>query len=254
MKNVGLILFILVGILLGQTNLEKGLAAFTRRAEGSRENIAKPEAINEAIEYYNLSLSDSDPEIDAVIGLLKSYYFKGKFVAQSENHKKIVFDKAKTLALPYIEKYPNRADIRYWYLTNLGSWAEVYGILTAAKEGVADQMREHALKIIFLDYNYEDGGGYLLLGAVHYKSPYIPFLRSWPNNKEALKFLEKAVNTGEATAVQRVYLAQALYKGEKKVRALTLLNEVANMVPDKNDTLSDWEQIKKARSLLKDYK
>ena len=67
MKNVGLILFILVGILLGQTNLEKGLAAFTRRAEGSRENIAKPEAINEAIEYYNLSLSDSDPEIDAVI-------------------------------------------------------------------------------------------------------------------------------------------------------------------------------------------
>ena len=129
----------------------------------------------------------------------------------------------------------------------------MYGILAAAREGVADQMREHALKIIGLDPNYEDGGGYFMLGAVHYKSPYIPFLLSWPDNEEAVKWLEKAVNTGEATPVQKVYLAQALYKEKEKEGALKLLNAVANMTPSRNDPLSDWEQIKKARAFLKEY-
>lgn len=242
-----------MGILLGQTNLEKGLAAYDRRAEGSKEDRAQPEAINEAIEYYSLALGEPNSEIEATIGLLKSYYFKGKFVARTEDNQKIVFDKAKDLALTTINKYPNRADLRFWYLTNLGSWAEVYGILTAAKEGVADQMKEHALKIIELDPEYEDGGGYLMLGAVHFKSPYIPLFLSWPDNDEAVKWLEKAVSTGEASAVQKVYLAQALYKEKEKNRAMKLLNEVTNMTPGNDYLVEDWEQIKKARALLKDY-
>lgn len=254
MKKVWLIQFTCIGFLLGQTNIDKGFAAFKRRADGSRENIAQPEAINEAIKFYNLAIGNPETEIDAVIGLLKSYYFKGKFVSRTKEHKKIVFNKAKNLAVLYIDKYPNRADIRYWYLTNLGSWAEVYGILTAAKEGVADQMKNHALKIIELDPMYENGGGYFMLGAVHYKTPYIPFLLSWPENKEAVVLLEKALNTGEATTVQKVYLSQAIYKEKEKKRALKLLNGVANMTPDTKDPVSDWEQIKKAQSLLKDYK
>ena len=216
MKKVWLIQFACIGLLLGQTNIDKGFAAFKRRADGSRENIAQPEAINEAIKFYNLAIGNPETEIDAVIGLLKSYYFKGKFVSRTKEHKKIVFNKAKNLAVLYIDKYPNSADIRYWYLTNLGSWAEVYGILTAAKEGVADQMKNHALKIIELDPMYENGGGYFMLGAVHYKTPYIPFLLSWPENKEAVILLEKALNTGEATTVQKVYLSQAIYKEKEK--------------------------------------
>ena len=47
-----------------------------------------------------------------------------------------------------IESYPESAPARYWYLVNLGSWAEVYGIFSAAKEGVADLMRGHSNKII----------------------------------------------------------------------------------------------------------
>lgn len=254
MTKYGLIIFIWVGILFSQSNLEKGLVAYNRRAEGSIEDQANPKQINEAIEYFEAAIGDKDSEIESLIGLLKSYYFKGKFIARTENHQKIVFDKAKKLTLTYIEKYPNRADIRYWYLTNLGSWAEVYGILTAAKEGVADQMREHALKIIELDHEYEDGGGYLSLGAVHYKSPYIPFFLSWPDNDVAIKWLKKANETGEAKPVQKVYLAKALYKNKEKSSAIFLLEDVTNMTPTKVESLADWEQIKKARILLKEYR
>ena len=242
-----------MGILFAQSNLNKGLTAFNQRAEGSVEDKARPEPINKAIKFYQLAIREPEDEIEAVIGLLKSYYYKGKYVAESDDQKKYIFDQAKQLASIYIKQYSDRADLRYWYLSNLGSWAEVYGILTAAREGVADQMREHAEKIIELEPEYQNGGGYLLLGAVHYKSPYIPFILSWPDNKEAVKFLEKSTIIGDATPVQKVYLAQALYKERERKRAIKLLNEVANMSPSTNNSLSDWEQIKKARELLKKY-
>jgi hypothetical protein len=75
---------------------------------------------------------------------------------------------------------------------------------------------------------------------------YILFLLSWPENKEVVILLEKPLNTGEATTVQKVYLSQEIYKEKEKKRALKLLNGVANMTPDRKDPISDLEQIEKA--------
>ena len=50
-----------------------------------------------------------------------------------------------------------------------------------------------------------------------------------------------------------MYLAQALYKAGEKERALSLLDEIKKMTPSKDDLLGDWEQVKKARTLLKEY-
>ena len=140
--------------------------------------------------------------------IAKAYYFKGEYVFRDENDKKNIFDKGKELAEKYISIYPESAEIRYWYLVNLGSWAEVYGILKAAREGVADIMKEQSEKIIVLNPNYKNGGGYFMLGAVHLKSPYIPFLLSWPDKDEAVKYLQLAVDTGEASLVQKKYLEE----------------------------------------------
>ena len=252
MTKYGLIIFIWAGILFSQSNLEKGMTAYNRRAEGSIEDQANPKQINYAIEFFQFAMDES--KVEAVVGLLKSYYFKGKYIAKTKNEKKVIYNSAKELALENLDKYPKNVELHYWYLSNLGSWAEVYGILTAAKEGVADQMKDHALTIIELNPNYEDGGGYFMLGAVHYKSPYIPFFLSWPDNDEAIKWLKKANETGEAKPVQKVYLAQALYKNKEKSSAISLLEEVTNMTPTKVESLADWEQIKKARILLKEYR
>ena len=249
----GLVISVWVAILFGQSNLEKGYDFYSLRAEGSIEDQANPKYLNEAIDYYQLALKEPKLEADAALGLMKSYYYKGKYAVDTEAEKKIVFNKAKQLASIYINKYPNRFDILYWYLINLGSWAEVYGIFAAAKEGVADQMKHHAERIVQMDPTYEDGGGYFILGVVHYKSPYIPFILSWPDNDDAVQWLEKSVATGKAKPVQVVYLAQALYKAGEKERALSLLDDITKMTPSKDDPLGDWEQIKKARALLKEY-
>ena len=114
-------------------------------------------------------------------------------------------------------------------------------------------MRSHSEKIIKINSEYKDGGGYFMLGAVHYKSPYIPFFLSWPDNDEAVKWLRKAVETGKATLNQNVYLAQALYKKKNYSEAIKLLEIVSQTEPSENDYASDWEWIKKARELLKDW-
>ena len=114
-------------------------------------------------------------------------------------------------------------------------------------------MRSHSKKIIALDPGYEDGAGYFMLGAVHYKSPYIPFLLSWPNNKDALKWLEMSYNTGDAKLAQGVYLAQSLYKDGQKNEAINLLDEISKSTPSEDDYASDWEWIKKAKELHTEY-
>ena len=128
-----LIAILLISDLYAQTNLEKGLVAYNLRSEGNIEDQAQTEEVTEAIKYYQLALDEPNVEIEAVVGLLKSYYFKGKFVINTEDQQKIIFNKAKDLAEEYLDNNPKRADLRLWYLVNLGSWAEVYGILTAAK-------------------------------------------------------------------------------------------------------------------------
>ena len=93
-----------------------------------------------------------------------------------------------------------------------------------------------------------------MLGAVHFKSPYIPFLLSWPDNDDEIKYLTKAINVGEATPNQKIYLAQAMYKDGQKSYAINMLKEVANMQPSVEETVRDWEQIELAEQLLSEYR
>ena len=237
-----------------QNELEKGIALFNQRLEGSVKSSAKPEPITNAISHFQYALKNSATETDAELYLLKSYYFRGKYVHKNKEKQKADFSKGKELGENYIKKYPDSAPFRYWYLVNLGSWSEVYGIITAARKGVADLMKEHSEIIISLDPEYENGGGYFMLGAVHFKSPYIPFFLSWPDNDDAIKYLTKALNIGEATPNQKVYLAQALYRDGQKTRAIDMLKEVANMQPSAEETVRDWEQIELAEQLLSEYR
>ncbi|MBH08986.1 MAG: hypothetical protein CMG74_01310 [Candidatus Marinimicrobia bacterium] len=238
---------------VAQSDMESGIAAYNNRAEGSNGAIAKSQPINLAIRYFEKAAKIPENELNANIYLLQSYYFKGKYVLEDENTKKEIFNKGKILAEKLIKKYPNSGALRYWYLVNLGSWAEVYGIISAAREGVADIMRTESLKIIELDPNYQNGGGYFMLGAVHYKSPRIPFLLSWPSNDEAIKYLNIAFETGHNTPNQTVYLAQALKKDglEKKARDLLMIFVNTPLLPEY--LVEDAEQKELAKKLLAEW-
>ena len=235
-----------------KAGINEGIEFYQNRQEGSNGTVASIANINKAIEQFSSALLTSESEKDAALYLLKSYYYKAEFAIQEKDEKKKVFNEGKALGEKYIEKSPESPEFRYWYLVNLGSWAQVYGILTAAREGVSDLMRTHSEKIIELDPKYRNGGGYFMLGAVHYKSPYIPFLLSWPDNDEAIKFLQLAVDTGMGEMNQKNYLAQAVSKDGQHEKAKKLLTEVINTEPDPANLVEDLDHIEEARQLLKD--
>jgi len=245
--------FIISYAVYGQSDLDKGIGHYNNRQEGSKKSVAVIIPINNAISSFKLALNNPDKEAEAALYLMKSYYFRGKYVHKDIDNKKADFNNGKKLGERYIDQYPNSAQFRFWYLVNLGSWAEEYGIIAAAREGVSDLMRKHSKEIISLDPGYENGGGYFMLGVVHYKSPYIPFILSWPDNDKAISYISKSISTGEPIPNQKVYLAQALYKDGRKVEAIKLLEEVANMQPSIDDRVRDWEQIGIAKKLLADF-
>ena len=235
-----------------KAGMNEGVDFYSKRQAGSKSSLASNENIDKAIKQFSSALQTSETEKEAALYLLKSYYYKAEFAVQDKEKTKRIFNEGKALGEKYIEKYPTSPEFRYWYLVNLGSWAQVYGILTAAREGVSDLMRTHSEKIIELDPEYRNGGGYFMLGAVHFKSPYIPFLLSWPDNDEAIKYLQLAVETGKAEMNQKNYLAQAVNKDGQHEKARKLLTEVINTEPDPANLVEDLDDIEEARQLLED--
>lgn len=247
------ILFFAASLLSGASDFEKGAAYYKNRHEGAQGIKASTENIDKAIHHFQKAIKEPAFELESAVYLLQCYYYKAEFAIQDIAEKKRIFNDGKALGSQYIELYPENVKFRYWYLVNLGSWAQVYGILTAAREGVADQMKTHSEKIIELDAAYQDGGGYFMLGAVHYKSPYIPFILSWPDNDDAIKYLQKAHDTGTATLNQKNYLAQALYKDGEKDKAKQLLNEVIGSDPLPENLVEELDDIREAKEILAGY-
>ena len=231
-------------------SFEKGVELYGLRSKQSVGLKASPVYIDSAISSFLSAKNIKSYELEASIYLLKCFYFKGKYVFDNQEEKKNIFNKGKELGESLIRSYPKSPGAYYWYLVNLGSWSEEYGIIAAAREGAADIMFKYSNKIIELDKNYADGGGYFLLGAAHFKAPYIPFVLSWPNNKEAIKYLKKATETGEETASQTVYLAQALFKNKNKERAISLLQTLLKKKKSPDRLIDDLEQHQIAKNLL----
>ena len=234
--------------------LSQGIKAYNFRAEGAVGFKIQAGPINQAIEQFLKAHKNLEKELEAGVYLLKCYYYKGKFLSNNDEQKKTMFGKGKMLGEELIRSYPESVGARYWYLVNLGSWAEVYGTLAAAKEGVADLMRYHSNKIIQIDSEYADGGGYFMLGAVNFKSPYIPFILSWPSNDNAIEHLTKASTTGNNTPSQVVYLARALYKDRQKNEAKKALNNLLKQSLSSDNPVEDYEQHEEAKKLLKNWK
>lgn len=240
----------IISLIFPQSNIGMGKLFYDNREQGRDALIASTKSIDEAIRIFSIELSENPKSLEAVEYLLKSYYYRAEYATIDIENKKLFFDKGKNLGIDYIDKFPESVEIRYWYLANLGGWAKVYGTLNAAKEGVADQMRTHAIKIIEIDSTYKNGGGYYLLGAVHFKSPYIPFLLSWPDNDIAIKYLTLAVETGKAELIQLNYLAQALNKDGQIEKAKQILNRVVNSDPNPDNLIEELNYINEAKNLL----
>ena len=236
-----------------QSELDKGISYYNKRAEGATGIVAKPDNINKAIGHFETAYANKATEKAGAIMLMKCFYYKGTFVETEKDKRLAVYNSSKALGEKMMTAYPKSVEVVYWHAANMGKWGETSGIMKAAKEGLADLMKEWCEKVIELDADYKNGGGYRMLGIVYYKTPYIPFILSWPDD-DAQEFLEKSLKYDRKDLIGNVYYAQVLKENKEKALAIAILEKVVTWKPNPKQLLEDKKELQEAKRLLEDYK
>lgn len=244
-----MVIFVIFSILLSQDkSFDEGVAFYNNRSENVVGTFADDKNILQAVNIFE-SFLDTDKDLEAAVYLVRSYYFIAQYVLKERSDKILYFDLAKTMSDQYVEKYPDSVEILYWNLANTSNWAKTVGLKMVSRLGEADRYRAKAVDVIVLDSDYEDGGGYFLLGAVYFTAPRIPLLLTWPNNDKAIQYFTKAVQTGDATPLQLVYLAKALLEGGYMDTAKNTLLRLINLKPRNKNHIEDLHYINEAKLL-----
>lgn len=184
--------------------------------------------IDKAIELYKKAIETSTgaQKEEAIWKLMRAYYFKGKYTTDNSDARKKIYDLGKEMGQIGLKEFPESVGIHLFSAIVWGVWGEEYGIMKAAREGVAGKIKEHCEKVIALDPNFDEAGGYRVLGRVYYKAPKIPLVLSWPSKKKAVEILEQSHKLAPRNLNTRQFLAEALYSQDQKERAIQMMKDI----------------------------
>ena len=218
---------------------------YLRRQEGRVGLKASAGPINQAIAGYDKATADPH-YVEARWKLMRALYFKGVYTGLDDDSRKAVFEKARRIGddaiailnssleergiKGLVEYGPDfiagnlkhRADAAptfYWAAVCLGQWALSVGKVEAARKGVADKIRDYGATVVGIDPEFEDGGGYRIVGRLNDQAPWIPFVTGWVSREDALKYLRLALQVNGRNFANRHFLAEALYRGDEKQQA-----------------------------------
>lgn len=253
-----IISMIVLAPLAAQDIMTKADSLFECRCKGfnQSEMLVDSANINGAIALYNQILTDSvdsDKKHEAVWKILRSYYFKGNYITKDKDYKKVLFSEGIELGEKYLIEFPESVEIHCWLGILWGYLGEVHNSLTAARMGVPKKVRYYAEKTIALDETYLDGGGYRMLGRLHFKVPKIPIFMNWPSKKKSQYYLEKAHEIAQDNMLNKLYLAEVLLNRNQEERARTLLREILDTDEIIHGLAVDTWIKNEAKKLMQDY-
>lgn len=258
MLSFGFMLLLVLNV-SAQNLLPLADSLYEKRGEGfdQDELVADSTNINQAIKLYTqfIETASGAEKEEAIWKLMRAYYFKGKYTTDDSEMKKKIYDLGKDLGKLSLEEFPESVGINLFSAIVWGVWGEEYGIFKAAKEGVAGKIKGHCEKVVELDPNFDEAGGYRVLGRVYFKAPKIPLILGWPSKKKAVEILEKSYEIAPHNLNTRQFLAEALYSQKQKERAIQLMKEILaeeNIVEgiaedavikhEVKATLAEWEK------------
>jgi len=216
--------------LYAQNLLQQADSLYEKRGENfdQAKLIADSTNIDQAIALYKkvIETATGKEKEAAIWKLMRAYYFKGKYTTTDSELKKKIYDLGKDLGEKGLKEFPESVGIHLFSAIVWGVWGEEYGIFKAAKQGVAGKIKKHCEKVIKLDPNFDEAGGYRVLGRVYFKAPKIPFILGWPSKKKAVEILEKGYELAPQNLTTKQFLAEALYSQKQKERAIKLMKEI----------------------------
>ncbi|MBN1154551.1 hypothetical protein JXB12_06465 [candidate division KSB1 bacterium] len=244
-------------VVYGQELMEKADHLYDKRGEqyDPQTFIADSTNIDGAIEILEKIVAEESGAVkeEALWKLLRALYFKGYYTTGDSELKKKIYDDGKNIGEAALKEFPQSAGINLFLAIIWGVWSEEYGILNAAKKGVAGKVRSLCEKSIEIDPTFDDAGAYRVLGRVYFKSPKIPIILGWPSKEKAITYLEKSLLIAPDDLATKQFLGEALYAVGKKERAIELMKEILaveevqeGVVEDKfykrtvKETLAEW--------------
>jgi tetratricopeptide (TPR) repeat protein len=272
-----LLLLLSTAALAEDDPLAMGDAAWAKRAEGHRGGEAAAGPIDAALAAYERAVKAHPEELDGYWKLLRAIHFKGEYVARTPEEKQAAFGRGREVAeaaLGLLAKraggrarldkmspqetakalagVPHAIDVYLWGGADWGLWGDAFGKLAAARQGVADRVRQYGEVAVALDERYADAGGHRLLGRLHTLAPKIPFFTGWVDHDKAVSELRRAVELGPGDPTNSLYLADALldFQPEKRAEAVALLRRLAAGKPSPERRVEEEKVLAQARALL----
>lgn len=260
----------------------EGDAQWLLRAEGHVGGRAKAQHVDAAIAAYQRAIAANANDLDAQWKLLRTYRFKGVYVASSAAEKKKIFEDAKAAgekALAVVDKQlaakgvtspskatekqvadaaraiPGAGELFFWDSVNWGEWAIVFGKMAAVRQGAADRIRREATIANLADPKLEGGGPSRVLGRLHDETPHVPFITGWASSKEAVRFLNESLKIDPTNKITRVFLAEAMVDNDSntKPQAVQMLRDTIAAPNDPNYVVEEEAATEDARKLLKEW-
>jgi tetratricopeptide (TPR) repeat protein len=260
----------------------EGDREYANRASGRSGIVADPRKILAAISSYDQAAKAPD-QVEARWKLARALYYRGAYTGLEPANKTPVFDRARTysdqavrileerirrrgvdperastaqLAEAYARE-PDAKAVFFWSAVSWGEWAMAVGKLIAAQRGAADRIRRDTELVIALDPEFEEGGGYRILGRLHAEAPRLPILTPWISRETGLEQLRKAMTISPDNFVNRLFLAEALYEhggpGERQ-EAISLLEALATDTPSPTHLVENLRLQDLARKDLAEWK
>jgi tetratricopeptide (TPR) repeat protein len=255
---------------------------YLRRQEGRVGLKASAGPINQAIALYDKATADPH-YVEARWKLMRALYFKGVYTGLDEEARKAVFEKARRIADDSIVILDSSVEDRgikgmveagpeflagnlkqrgdaapsfYWASTCYGQWALSVGAVESARKGVADKIRDWGATVVAINPEFEEGGGYRILGRLNDQAPWIPFVTGWVSREDAIKYLRLAIGINARNFANRHFLAEALHRGDEKqqAEALELEEGIAADSPSPQRLVEDLTFQEAARQNLAAWK
>ncbi|MDF1671946.1 MAG: tetratricopeptide repeat protein [Vicingaceae bacterium] len=237
-----------------QSSFNQGVIFFDKRAEKHEGLKVDSTNINLAISHFKDALKSKENNEEATDYLLLCYYYKAAFVVRTKDEQKKNYFIGQTLGKAAIKKYPKNKGILLWYIANMSKYGEAKGIVSSAKNGLADKIKKHTEKLMELDPKFSDGAPYRIMGVINYKVPYIPLFLTWPSKKKAEEYLKKALIINSKNISNLYYYAEFLVEEKRETEAKVLLKKILKTSPRKTALIEDMYDLSMSKKLLSSIK
>ena len=246
---------------------------YALRAMGAEGHWAKPQPIAAAIAAYS-DIADTNPKfLTAHWRLLRALFFEAQYTGRSAEQRKRLLRQARNHAELAVNLAPDvcggerlwtkgtRAELTehcdphdaarlyFWSAVAWAQWGRENGSLAALRSGLAGRLFAYGTRVVELDPECEQGGGFRLLSGLHGRLPKIPFISGFVRRDQALPLAAQALALDPEHPGNRLLYARTLLRSDphRRVEALAILQRLAMEEPVGMERV-EWSDLRRRAS------